>query len=382
MIIVGVDATRSRSGGAKAHLIGILSELDPLKYRIKYIHIWGYRELLEILPERPWLIKHLPSEINTGSVIRQIWWQFWLLPKELKNYKCNVVFNTDAGSVCYFKPGVTLSQDMLSFEPGEMKRFGFSIARLRLLLLLAIQIKSLSKASLAIFLTNYAAEMIQRKTGLLHKKVIIPHGIGDEFHALGNTNNAIIAKDYYKVVYVSNVALYKHQWHVVSAINLLRSRGYNLSITFVGGGKGKAQRKFESEVSKVDDQADWITQKGFVSHEELVKILRESDVFLFASSCENMPVTLLEGMAAGLPIICSNRGPMPEILQDGGLYFNPESVESISNALKNMLDDVELRKKLASRSNILAKQFTWKRCADTTWNAISMVGAGEKSYNY
>ncbi len=380
MIIVGVDATRSRSGGAKAHLIGILSEIDPLNYRIKLIHIWGYKELLEILPERPWLIKHLPNEISTGSIIRQIWWQFWILPKELKKFKCSVVFNTDAGSVCYFKPGVTLSQDMLSFEPGEMKRFGFSIARLRLLLLLAIQIKSLSKASLPIFLTNYASEVIQRKTGFLHKKVIIPHGIGKEFHELGNTkNNIIIAKDLYKVVYVSNVAFYKHQWHVVSAINLLRKKGYNLSITFVGGGKGKAQRKFENEVSKVNKQADWILQKGFMSHEELIKILCESDIFLFASSCENMPVTLLEGMAAGLPIICSNRGPMPEILQDGGLYFNPESVESISYALKNIIDDLELRKKLASRSKVLSKQYTWEKCADTTWNIISQVGTGEKN---
>jgi glycosyltransferase involved in cell wall biosynthesis len=379
MIIVGVDATRSRSGGAKAHLIGILSELDPLKYRIKLIHIWGYSELLDILPERPWLIKHLPIEIKSGSIIRQMWWQFWILPKLLKKLKCNVVFNTDAGSVCYFKPGVTLSQDMLSFEPGEMKRFGFSIARLRLLLLLAIQIRSLTKASMPIFLTNYSSEVIQRKTGLLNKKVIIPHGIGKEFHELGNINNNLItAKDHFKIVYVSNVALYKHQWHVVNAINLLRSKGYNLSITFVGGGKGKAQRKFENVVSKVDQPADWVIQKGFMSHEELIKILRVSDIFLFASSCENMPVTLLEGMAAGLPIICSNRGPMPEILQDGGLYFNPENVESISNALKNILDDLELYKKLASRSKNLANQFTWEKCADATWNVLSHVGTGEQ----
>jgi glycosyltransferase involved in cell wall biosynthesis len=115
-----------------------------------------------------------------------------------------------------------------------------------------------------------------------------------------------------------------------------------------------------------------------MSHEELIKILCVSDIFLFASSCENMPVTLLEGMAAGLPIICSNRGPMPEILQDGGLYFNPENVESISNALKNILDDLELYKKLASRSKNLANQFTWEKCADATWNVVSHVGTGEQ----
>ena len=45
---------------------------------------------------------------------------------------------------------------------------------------------------------------------------------------------------------------------------------------------------------------------------------------IFASSCESSSCVLIENMASGLPIACSNRGPMPEVLKDGGVYFDPE----------------------------------------------------------
>ena len=64
--------------------------------------------------------------------------------------------------------------------------------------------------------------------------------------------------------------------------------------------------------------------------------LSKSNIFIFASSCENMPITLIEGMASGLPIACSDRGPMPEVLQDGGVYFNPEDCKSIVFAIEKL----------------------------------------------
>jgi len=64
---------------------------------------------------------------------------------------------------------------------------------------------------------------------------------------------------------------------------------------------------------------EFITQTGVVPPNDLATLLAEFDLFIFASSCENMPNTLLEGMASDLPIACSNRGPMPEVLRDGGV---------------------------------------------------------------
>ena len=84
-----------------------------------------------------------------------------------------------------------------------------------------------------------------------------------------------------------------------------------------------------------------------------------------------MPVTLVEGMAAGLPIACSNRGPMPDVLADGGIYFNPEDAESISEAIEKIIHSAELRSAIAHRAKELSEQYSWKRCADETFAFIT-----------
>lgn len=59
---VAIDASRNRSGGAKAHLIGILNAIDPRDHNIAKVHVWSYDSLLEQLPDTPWLIKHSPPK--------------------------------------------------------------------------------------------------------------------------------------------------------------------------------------------------------------------------------------------------------------------------------------------------------------------------------
>ena len=56
---VGINASRARSGGAKAHLKGILLEFKPKNYGIVQIHLFAYQELLDNLPNFPWLVKQI-----------------------------------------------------------------------------------------------------------------------------------------------------------------------------------------------------------------------------------------------------------------------------------------------------------------------------------
>ena len=70
------------------------------------------------------------------------------------------------------------------------------------------------------------------------------------------------------------------------------------------------------------------------------------DAVIYASSCENMPNILIESMASGLPIACSDKQPMPEFLKNGGYYFNANSVDSIQKAIINLIEDKDRFKKL------------------------------------
>jgi glycosyltransferase involved in cell wall biosynthesis len=370
-INVAIDASRNRSGGAQAHLIGILSELDPAKHCIKAVHVWAFSSLLDKLPNYPWLIKHNPVALE-HSLLKQLLWQATKLDSEVKSAGCDVLFTTDASTFCCFKPMIVLSQDMLSYEPGVMRYFGYGIARLRLLTILALQNLAFKRSAGVVFLTQYAGKVIQQSCGLLPNIVYIPHGVDAIFkktHAMKNWPE--VGERPIKCIYVSNAEMYKHQWVVVEAISLLRKLGHNLELILVGGGKGAAQKLLQDALTNCDPEGIFVKQLSFLPHKSLPELLAQADLFVFASSCENMPVTLVEAMAVGLPIACSNRGPMSEVLADGGIYFNPEEASSIASAIEQIIQFPALRLRIAVRAKFLSQQYNWKRCADETFKFIT-----------
>ena len=371
LLVIGIDASRNRSGGAIAHLVGILSEGSPLSFGISEVHLWSYKSLLNVIPDRPWLIKHNPPALEK-SMFTQLWWQRFGFPIEVELTGCNIVLNTDAGTISAVQPAVTMSRDMLSYEPGVIELFGFSKARLRLILLRYMQNRSLRAADGVIFLTQYAAKIIQQSCGSLRSIAYIPHGVGSAFKQAQQVSVwPKVGERPIRCLYVSNAELYKYQWVVVQAISLLRKRGHNLTLSLVGGGKGPAQKLMQDAIAVLDPSGEFVEQLAFLPQQELPNHLAHADLFVFASSCENMPNTLVEAMAVGMPIACSNRGPMPEVLGDGGVYFDPKDADSITEAIEQIIQSSALRLAIAQRAEVLSQQYNWKRCADETWAFVA-----------
>lgn len=371
--IIGIDASRNRSGGARAHIIGVLSALDPRTLGVTQVHVWAYQQLLDCLPDAAWLVKHSPPELN-GALWRQLWWQRTKFSRELTAAGCHVLLSTSAASVSRFAPAVVMSRDMLSFEKGEMNRYGLSYGRLRLLMLRSMQVHSLRRAAAPLFLTSYAANVIQKVSGPLPQARVIPHGIGENFRVA--SRQAKVQTGSFRCIYVSNAEMYKHQWHVIEAVRRVRDAGYNLTLDLVGAGAGPAAHKVCRAIERFDAAREFVTVTPAVPHDAVPAYLAAADIFVFASSCENMPNTLVEAMASNVPIACSSRGPMPEILKDAGEYFDPEQPESIATALIRLLQDADLRAGYAASAKRLSDQFSWRRCAKETWELLLEVARG------
>lgn len=368
---IGIDASRNRSGGARAHIIGILNNLNPFDYGIEKVHLWAYKSLLEQIPDFDWLVKHNPKSLEKG-LLSQVLWQKFSFPKELIENKCDILLSTDAGTFCRFEPAVVMSRDMLSFESKEMERYKGTLFWVRLKILQYIQVSSLKYATGALFLTDYAKNIITKDQNFNNEIRVIPHGISDSFRG-----NPVMPKwtnknDIINCIYVSNADLYKHQWVVLEAFKKLFDEGYKTKITFVGAGSGRASalEKIREAINKYDPTFLFSTFIEFKNHSEIPDFLKKSDIFVFASSCENMPNTLIEGMSVGLPICSSNCGPMPEILKDAGIYFDPENSESIVLAMKKMIDNPKFSNECASKSHALSEQYSWKRCSDETFKYL------------
>ena len=143
-----------------------------------------------------------------------------------------------------------------------------------------------------------------------------------------------------------------------------------ISLTLAGGGAGEAQRLLDAEIERTDPQGRFVRSIGAVRHEEIPTLLAGADLFIFASSWENMPNTLLEGMASGVPIACSKRGPMREVLKDGGVYFDPEDSGSIATAIESIIVAGDLRMAVARRAKERSEHYSRAKCARETWTFL------------
>ena len=368
-IKIGIDASRNRSGGAQVHIIEILKNFNYKKFNNIEIHIWSYPELLNKIDNKPWINKHAVFE-KQKSIFSELFWQRFIFKKLLHKNQIDILLNTTATSVCKFQPSISMSRDMLSYEKGIMKLASFSIQWVRLQLLKYIQINSLKKSTGAIFLTNYASNEIQKFTGEIKNFRIINHCISDSFRF---ENRKLFQNKKIKCVYISNIDFYKNHKTLIQAFLLLKD--LNIELSLIGGkGKGKPALKEERTIKSILKRNSTFNEnikfKGHINHSELSQELKKYDIFIFASSCENMPNTLVEGMASALPVICSDKGPMPEILEDGGIYFNPENINSTYNALNLMIYDKSLQKKSSIKSYELSKKYSWAICSDKTFQFL------------
>jgi glycosyltransferase involved in cell wall biosynthesis len=110
-----------------------------------------------------------------------------------------------------------------------------------------------------------------------------------------------------------------------------------------------------------------ITVTGYISPQELAAWYAKASIFAFPSLDEGFGMPVLEAMAAGVPVVTSNRSALPEVAGDAALLVNPECVEELVEALRDLTQGEELRKSVARRGTDRARQFTWEKAVAETW---------------
>lgn len=376
-MIIGIDAANLRGGGTRTHLIEILSALDNVAHLISKIYVWGSSETLNLLPTSNILVKKNPSALNRGLLSRSLWQKFQLA-EDARNEGCDVLFVPGGAYAGNFHPVVTMSRNMLPFQIHEALRYGASIDTLKLFLLRLVQIRSFKNSDGVIFLTEFSKNAVLRSAGGLNTKFrIISHGLSSKFYHHPRKQNPITdfdVKNPFNIVYVSRVEPYKHQEQVIRAVWELRKKNnWPLVLDLFGPSNKRYRFSLANLINKIDPSSSWVRYNGEVSHNDIPKIYHNANLGVFASSCENLPNILIEMMGSGLPIACSKRGPMPEVLGNGGVYFDPTNVFDIESAILRLISDPELRAKIANVSFFLANQYSWNDCADKTFRFLADV---------
>ena len=375
-MILGIDASNISSGGGLTHLKELISNCDPVQHGISKIIVWGEQgRTLDQIEKKEWLELVNDPMLEKGGLYRWYWQNFKL--SAIARDNCDVLFVPGGTFLGNFHPFVAMSQNLLPFDSKEQARFGIGKTRARYQVLKKTQTRSFKNADGVIFLTNYARDQVVNHTGpLTRNTAIIHHGISEELWSEPRIQKDI--SEYspekpFKWLYVSIVNMYKHQWNVVEAVSLLRQKGLPVELHLIGPAYGKALQRLNDTIDKYDSDRQFICYNGPVPHNQLDEHYKNADAFVFASTCENLPIILLESMAAGLPIVCSNAGPMPEVLKDYGLYANPENIDSLTNTMNNLAINKELRSELSQKSYTSSLSNTWKECSKQTMDFLVNV---------
>lgn len=374
-MILGIDAFNICAGGGVTHLVELLGSARPHDHGFQKVIVWGSTATLSKIADRNWLHKINEPLLDRGLPYRVFWHRF-KLRKLAVQAGCDALFVPGGANESSFRPVVTMSRNLLPFEWRELRRYGWSMLTLKFLLLRWTQSRSFRKADGVVFLTSYARNAVMTVTGALKgESVIVSHGINIRFKLAPRKQRSFT--DFTegqpcRVLYVSIIDVYKHQWHVAEAVAKLRTESMPVTLELVGP-PARGMTRLSETLNRVDPEGMFITYRGPVAHERLDAMYAAADVCVFASSCENMPNILLEGMAAGLPISCSNRGPMPEVLGDAGIYFDPEDSKNIAQTLRTLIESPDLRAQLAQAAFNRAQSFTWTRCANETFGFLSKI---------
>jgi len=128
--------------------------------------------------------------------------------------------------------------------------------------------------------------------------------------------------------------------------------------------------------AKKSQVADRIHFTGFVDDEELRRLYGACDLFVYPSFYEGFGLPILEAMACGRAVACSNTSAMPEVADSAALLFDPSSRRDLVLAMRDLLLNPELRQRMERLGVQRASMFSWTKSASKTLDLYYAVGGG------
>ena len=182
------------------------------------------------------------------------------------------------------------------------------------------------------------------------------------------------------ILYVGTLEPRKNLPRLIKSYRLLRQKGLRHGLVVAGGRGWLYDDVFEA--AGRDGLGEHIVFAGHVNEEDLLALYQSADVFAYPSLYEGFGFPVLEAMACGIPVVCSDRGSLPEVAGDAALLVDPTDEPAMAAALDRALHDGDLRRHMVARGLERARQFTWARVARNLLSVYREVAAGGVSRDY
>lgn len=164
----------------------------------------------------------------------------------------------------------------------------------------------------------------------------------------------------------------KNHAGLLRAMQKLIANGISAQLVIAGSmDEGRASLEKLAAELKI---ADSVIFTGFINDSDLAALYSAARVYACPSLYEGFGFTVLEAMACGAPVVCSNATSLPEIAGDAALFADPNNPDEFAHALARVFSDDELRSRLIARGHENCRRFSWQNAAVRTIAVYESVG--------
>ncbi len=231
---------------------------------------------------------------------------------------------------------------------------------------------ALRKSRKIIAVSNFTKDDIVKEFKINPEKIIVTHeGVSflnsdrDKDYLINESNDLKDLPNNF-ILYVGSAYPHKNLERLLDVFDKYDSELKDLKLLLVGRIDYFYKRLINKAISKglyIDN--DNINSKviflGHVSDKNLKNLYQKAKAFIFPSLYEGFGLPPLEAISNNCLVLCSNKASLPEIVGNGAIYFNPESVIDIYDKIL-LIDDINLKEKILSEGNEFVKKYNWKEC--------------------
>jgi len=352
-------------GGTETYAVSLLSALARVDRENEYL-LFVNQESAGFCARHGLPFEELICPLRASSRLQRYVWEQAMLPIQLRHHRVDIVhslgyvspvFAPCASVVTIHDLNTVALQDVLSWK----KRIALSI----------LVRESADRADRVLTVSEFSRSEIQRYLGTDPSKISVvyegprrndrvPAG-WDELEATYGLRKPYVAA-------FGSVSVHKNIPCLVDAFAAVSAQVLH-SLVIVGHTRPPAERA----IADARHRGVRVVTTGYVPDAHISPLLSHADLFVFPSLYEGFGLPALEAQQAGVPLLSSDAGSLPEVAGEGAYYFDPHSVEDLSQALRTCLQDRDLRERLRRKGAENVARFSWEQAAQQTLRAYELA---------
>jgi glycosyltransferase involved in cell wall biosynthesis len=306
-------------------------------------------------------------------VLYFIWFEY-SVANALKVYKIDVFLSPDNFLTLRTKvPTVLVTHDIAHLHFPEQvnffdrKYYQFFIPKFH------------KKATRIVTVSNYTKQDIVKNYGIEPKRIDVAcNGCRDIFKPLNESERIEIRNKYSEnqeyFFYVGAIQPRKNVHRLIEAFDLFNSQTNAPQKLLLGGRFAWKTGEVKTAFDNSSHQED-IVFLGYLSEDELWRIMASAFAFVYVSLFEGFGIPLLEAMNCDIPLITSDKSSLPEVAGNAGILVNPYDLNSIAMAMRQLLEDSHLYNQMIENGKQQRDQFSWDFAAEILYKNIEMAAS-------